>query len=345
MSADVASLVASTSGSNIVGDEDSGLLAGATRAVVRSLQVAFKKPVKLFRPSAISTAHLLRAREGVLVSGMESADVGIWQLAKQSVNRKGVKVTFMRYFMPPLALNIGVNAVTFTVYESIEEALEARLDPPSGSQESHTHPELKVLSIFLAGAAAGAVHAVVGCPVDALSPYLHITDSNNNWRLRYCLQVAAKEEGLRGMYRGFGLSLAKDALGFGLFFSVYENTKKLLFATIHNAKENDRSWAATHHRQRALEAVGVSLAGGLAGVSYQLFSYPVHRLKYIMHHSTGSSHTSTTACLKALHRQKGTKLLFQGVSYSVLKAFSPSALAFLVYELATGESHNRYENS
>lgn len=61
----------------------------------------------------------------------------------------------------------------------------------------------------------------------------------------------------------------KDSIGFGIFFSTYENTKKLLFGAVHNGKK-DSVWLSTPWRQRALEAVSVSVAGGLAGISYQM---------------------------------------------------------------------------
>lgn len=45
--------------------------------------------------ACMQTVHLLRAREGVLVSGAGASDLSTWELAKHSVRRKGVKVRWM----------------------------------------------------------------------------------------------------------------------------------------------------------------------------------------------------------------------------------------------------------
>lgn len=50
-----------------------------------------------------------------------------------------------------------------------------------------------------------------------------------------------------------------------------------------------------------LQVMLVAGAGGSAGVVYQAFSYPVHRLKYIMHHSTVCTLSAYHAALILRH--------------------------------------------
>ena len=56
------------------------------------------------RPYTTQTLHLLRVREGVLVTGTHASELSTWQLARQSVQRKGlwVRATPPRIFSPSL---------------------------------------------------------------------------------------------------------------------------------------------------------------------------------------------------------------------------------------------------
>ena len=68
-------------------------------------------------------------------------------------------------------------------------------------------------------------------------------------------------------------------VGFGIFFAAYDSITRASLLRIRS-----QEWS-TPGKQRFAEVMSVAAAGGVSGVAYQAFSYPVHRLKYIMYHS------------------------------------------------------------
>ena len=68
-------------------------------------------------------------------------------------------------------------------------------------------------------------------------------------------------------------------VGFGIFFAAYDSITRASLLRIRS-----QEWS-TPNKQWFAEVMSVAAAGGVSGVAYQAFSYPVHRLKYIMYHS------------------------------------------------------------
>ncbi|TQV95537.1 hypothetical protein V2A60_000727 [Cordyceps javanica] len=129
--------------------------------------------------------------------------------------------------LPPLIANVGVGAVLYTSYLHIL----GQLHEGSGRATKRVYPPPSPGSTFTAGFLAGALQSVVAAPLDALQARYDHNDLMRNdgsgkpqsmWRFG---AEKLREIGLRGIFAGWGLSLAKDSMGSAVFFSVFEYVK------------------------------------------------------------------------------------------------------------------------
>lgn len=145
--------------------------------------------------------------------------------------------------LPPLVANVGVGAVLYTSYLQVL----ARLHPESGLASKRVYPPPGPGQTFAAGLVAGAIQSVVAAPLDAVQARYDFlggsaagmrgsgnpaTGTNGGGigserpKSIWAFSAAKlREIGLRGIFAGWGLSLAKDSLGSAVFFSVFEYLK------------------------------------------------------------------------------------------------------------------------
>ncbi|CAM1502748.1 Fc.00g075240.m01.CDS01 [Cosmosporella sp. VM-42] len=129
--------------------------------------------------------------------------------------------------LPPLIANIGVGAVLYTSYLQIL----GRLHEESGQARKRVYPPPQPAHTFTAGLLAGGLQSVLAAPLDALQArYDHrdLMPNDGSGKPRSLWGFSAeklREIGLRGIFAGWGLSLAKDSLGSAIFFSTFEYVK------------------------------------------------------------------------------------------------------------------------
>lgn len=142
--------------------------------------------------------------------------------------------------LPPLLANATVGAVLYTAYLQ----LLGRLHPDSARATRRAYPPPGPGATFTAGLLAGALQSVVAAPLDAIQARFErgagagIVTTNqagvndpkgkqqqrppSMWSFSY---AKLREIGARGIFAGWGLSLAKDSLGSAVFFSSFEYVK------------------------------------------------------------------------------------------------------------------------
>lgn len=129
--------------------------------------------------------------------------------------------------VPPLIANIGVGAVLYTSYLQIL----GHLHEESGQARKRVYPPPHPQHTFAAGLMAGALQSVLAAPLDALQArYDHrdLMPNDGSGKPRSMWTFGSeklREIGLRGIFAGWGLSLAKDSLGSAVFFSTFEYVK------------------------------------------------------------------------------------------------------------------------
>ena len=78
----------------------------------------------------------------------------------------------------------------------------------------------------LAGSSAGAAAAAVTTPLDVVKTRLQTRDTSLGRKSTFaCLQTVAKQEGIKGLFSGWGPRTLRMAAAYGILMSSYEICK------------------------------------------------------------------------------------------------------------------------
>jgi hypothetical protein len=227
--------------------------------------------------------------------------------------------------LPPLLANVGVGAVLYTSYLQIL----GRLHEESGKASRRVYPPPPPTATFTAGLMAGALQSVVAAPLDALQArYDHrdMMPAGGKGRPRSMWSFGSeklREIGLRGIFAGWGLSLAKDGLGNAIFFSAFEYVKAqgyYRFVTwyyggladdivdvlamkrpAHDHKDAEKTIIRPHY---AIEPMFLFLAGTSASLAQQVLLHPLTHFQ-VKHWDHLEELDAKAARLRAAESSKG----------------------------------------
>lgn len=139
------------------------------------------------------------------------------------------------------------------------------------------------------------------------------------------LRIAKKiwtNEGLRGMYRGFGVTVLRDAPAHTFYFCTYEYTKEKLHP---GCRESG---------QESLDTMYI--AGGLAGIASWIFNYPTDVIKTRLQAQTPSSmkYKGIVDCVLKIIKEEGHAVLWRGLGATLVRAFVMNSAIFPAYEFS-----------
>lgn len=129
-----------------------------------------------------------------------------------------------------------------------------------------------------------------------------------------------KEGGIRSVYRGSVMTLARDGPGSAAYFATYEVIKRRLTPKDENGKPGQLSLPA------------VMAAGGAAGVAMWIPVFPVDTLKSRLQSAEGNPTIMGT--VRQLYGKGGLKAFFPGMGPAMARAVPANAATFLGVELA-----------
>ncbi|KAI4760185.1 hypothetical protein E4T51_06757 [Aureobasidium sp. EXF-12344] len=129
-----------------------------------------------------------------------------------------------------------------------------------------------------------------------------------------------REGGIRSVFRGSAMTLARDAPGSAAYFAAYETVKRAL--TPKNADGTPGE----------LSLLAVMAAGGAAGIAMWIPVFPVDTVKSRLQSADGNPTISGT--VKELYRRGGYKAFFPGIGPAMARAVPANAATFLGVELA-----------
>lgn len=236
---------------------------------------------------------------------------------QQLIRSEGPKGLY-RGVMPPLA-GIGFcNAVMFMSNGYFRRLL----------QQGDSKKVLSIVEIGLAGSMAGSVMAFLNCPIELLKVKLQTQDPKGvigvNGKLEPpfkgmidCGIRSVKAQGLGGIYRGMGITLARDVPGYFAYFVGYESLKRLF--------QSMRS-------DGQLTTFDLLMAGGLSGFAAWVPSYPQDVIKSC--YQNDLRYTSIKQVFTTLLRTKGPSSFFNGIGPAMARAFPANAATFFAYEMA-----------
>ncbi|KAF2720941.1 carnitine/acyl carnitine carrier [Polychaeton citri CBS 116435] len=129
-----------------------------------------------------------------------------------------------------------------------------------------------------------------------------------------------KEGGIRSVYRGSFMTLARDGPGSAAYFATYEVIKRRLTPKDADGKPGKLSLPA------------VMAAGGAAGIAMWIPVFPVDTVKSRLQSAAGNPTIGGT--IRELYGKGGFKAFFPGMAPAMARAVPANAATFLGVELA-----------
>ena len=129
-----------------------------------------------------------------------------------------------------------------------------------------------------------------------------------------------KEGGIRSVYRGSAMTLARDGPGSAAYFATYETIKRNLTPKDETGKPGKLSLPA------------VAMAGGVAGIAMWIPVFPVDTVKSRL--QSGEGNLSISGTIRQLYGKGGIKAFFPGMGPAMARAVPANAATFLGVELA-----------
>jgi solute carrier family 25 carnitine/acylcarnitine transporter 20/29 len=130
-----------------------------------------------------------------------------------------------------------------------------------------------------------------------------------------------KEGGIRSVFRGSAMTLARDGPGSAAYFAVYETVKRSL-------SPKDAEGNATGE----LSLGAVMVAGGSAGVAMWIPVFPVDTIKSRLQSAEGRPTIGGT--IREVYGRGGIKAFFPGFGPALARAVPANAATFVGVELA-----------
>ncbi|RYQ98440.1 hypothetical protein Ahy_A07g037343 [Arachis hypogaea] len=251
------------------------------------------------------------------------------RILQQQNSRAGSAITILRNVVAkegltslyrgmaaPLASVTFQNAMVFQSYAVLSRAFCSPVsfnDPPS------------LKAVALGGVGTGALQSILLSPIELVKIRLQVRDTSQlSEAEKGPIKVAKnilKTEGFRGIYRGLSITVLRDAPAHGLYFWTYEYARELLHPGCRKSSE---------------ESLNTMLvAGGLAGVSSWIFSYPLDVIKTRIQAQTlhSSKYNGILDCLQKSIKEEGYVVLWRGLGTAVARAFIVNGAVFSAYEI------------
>ncbi|XP_030892592.1 solute carrier family 25 member 47 isoform X2 [Leptonychotes weddellii] len=134
----------------------------------------------------------------------------------------------------------------------------------------------------------------------------------------HCLATVAREEGLRGLYKGSSALLFRDGHSFATYFLSYAILCEQLTPTGHSQPD----------------VLGVLVAGGCAGVLAWTVATPMDVIKSRLQADGQGQrrYRGLLHCVVTSVREEGPRVLFKGLTLNCCRAFPVNMVVFVAYE-------------
>ena len=219
--------------------------------------------------------------------------------------------------LPPLAGFAAMNSIMFGV---------------QGMVYRHLDPGLK--SLFLSGAIGGLAQSIIVSPMELVKlqmqlqgqgvKYKHIIRHTPDEMLRFngswdCFKKLFKTGGVRGIYRGFIATAAREGPAAAVYFVSYHAL----------CSEMAKSYDSVHQ----LGVFRLLIAGGCAGSLSWAITYPVDVIKSRFQADINGNYTGLFDCARQAYNSKGIPVFFRGLGTALVRAFPVNAATLATYTL------------
>ncbi|GAB9472364.1 hypothetical protein Gpo141_00009545 [Globisporangium polare] len=226
------------------------------------------------------------------------------------------------------------SAVNFFTFETVKTTII--------SQHHPMFTESSWTTQFASGALAGAVATVACYPIDLIRTRL-ATQLNSDIRyhgIRHAAQRIRAEEGVRGLYRGLGATLAVTVPNLAINFTLYEALKghTIVFRKTQRSLglEGDEK-TTMDELDHQISVLDTLMCGGLAGIASSLVTFPIdvvrRRLQISGIHADLHGIPPTPGGIATeLLRTQGVQGFYRGLTPELMKVVPMVGITFGMFE-------------
>ncbi|QKX55060.1 uncharacterized protein TRUGW13939_02152 [Talaromyces rugulosus] len=261
---------------------------------------------------------------------MQTAEKGVYtgaiDVVKKTIAREGLARGLYAGVSAPLVGVTPMFAVSFWGYDLGKTLVSSLSTVPVHNNT----PQYSIAQISAAGAFSAVPMTLITAPFERVKVLLQIQGQNPppaGQKPKYSggvdvVRQLYKEGGIRSVFRGSAMTLARDAPGSAAYFATYEYIKRSLTPKDENgnAKAGD------------LPLTAILTAGGSAGIAMWIPVFPVDTIKSKMQSASGNPTIGGT--IRAIHASGGFKAFFPGFGPALARAVPANAATFLGVELA-----------
>ncbi|KAG9775424.1 hypothetical protein KCU88_g5142, partial [Aureobasidium melanogenum] len=260
---------------------------------------------------------------------LQTADKGVYtgaiDVVKKTVAREGLARGLYAGVSAPLVGVTPMFAVSFWGYDMGKRLVDTFTTVPVVNNT----PQYSIGQISAAGFFSAIPMTLITAPFERVKVLLQIQGQKQlapGEKPKYSggidvVRQLYKEGGIRSVFRGSAMTLARDGPGSAAYFAVYEYVKRSL-------SPKDKYGNATGE----LSLPAVMTAGGAAGVAMWIPVFPVDTIKSRLQSAEGRPTISGT--ISSVYRSGGIKAFFPGFGPALARAVPANAATFVGVELA-----------
>ncbi|PYH41042.1 carnitine:acyl carnitine antiporter [Aspergillus saccharolyticus JOP 1030-1] len=260
---------------------------------------------------------------------LQTAERGVYagaiDVVRKTVAREGLARGLYAGVSAPLVGVTPMFAVSFWGYD-VGKTLVSKM---STVEVKHNTPQYTIGHISAAGFFSAIPMTLITAPFERVKVLLQIQGQNPpppGQKPKYSggldvVRQLYKEGGIRSVFRGSAMTLARDGPGSAAYFAAYEYIKRTL-------TPKDEHGRVTGE----LSMTAVLAAGGAAGIAMWIPVFPVDTVKSRLQSAPGRPTISGT--IRSVYANGGFKAFFPGFGPALARAVPANAATFAGVELA-----------
>ncbi|CAG8564381.1 5810_t:CDS:2 [Ambispora leptoticha] len=310
---------------------------GFLRAVKDCASGTFGGIVQVFIGQPFDTVKVRLQTQPIPSPGQKPLYNGLLDCVRKTRQQEGFTAFYKGTTTPLIGIGACVS-IQFVVLEHMKRVFNERNADKGvkGNLELSFIP-LNNLQLYYAGALAGTANSFVSGPVEHIRTRLQVqiksapTTTLSHNTLPFfrgpidCFRYLYKSYGIRGIYKGQGITMIREFHGYGIYFLIYEYLTQ-------------RAMLREGKMRNELEGWKSCLFGAAAGYGMWITSYPIDVIKSKIQTdflSPGTRHyKSALDCAQKILATEGLAGFFRGFGACMLRAGPVNAGTFVAFEFA-----------
>lgn len=266
---------------------------------------------------------------------MQTAERGVYSsaldVARKTIAREGLARGLYAGVSAPLVGVTPMFMVSFWGYGVGKQLVES-FSPTPVARDQAGNPQYTIGQVSTAGFLSAIPMTAITAPFERVKVLLQLQGQKElkpGEKPKYAngldvVRQLYREGGLRSVFRGSAMTLARDGPGSAAYFATYEYVKRSL-----TPKD------ANGHPTGGLSLSAVLVAGGAAGVAMWIPVFPIDTVKSRLQSAEEGSRASIMGTIRGVYKSGGgIRAFFPGFGPALARAVPANAATFLGVELA-----------